>query len=855
MKTLVGTILCLALVAVLLPAQSLTENPFFVQSIEFKRLAEAAFDEGEYDLAVEYAVKSRDFAELSNRYVQTMLLKREAERSLITAESRIAWAVEVDAARWYPAELGSARTQLDAARTAFQLEEFRIAKVEADKAVASLAGVEDLRPRIAALKRQAETAIKAAAERYAWAQGVSAERYHPVEFAAAGPLLDAARQAFNREEFESATTNANNVLAVLATVEDHGPRIAAMRDRAEKAIAAASERYAWAASVSADLFYPNDFATATALLTSARQAFQDEDYEWARSNAEDVLTALAGVEDQGPRIAGLRLRAQEAIRSAEARYAWAKGVSAARFHPKEFADATEALASARSAFDKEDYEQARVMAEATLAALARVEDHGPRIAALRRRAEEAIRSAQERYNWAESVKAEVFHPKEYGTATELLGSAKSAFGQEEYEQARIKAEATLAALASVEDHGPRLTALAALRQRAESAIKAAGDRYAWAESVSAARFHPDEFALATQLLGSAKSAFGQENYDQAILKAEAVLTALAKVEDHGPRLAALAALAALRQRAETAIAAAEKRYAWAETVSAARFHPMEFTAATTALGTAKTAFNQEDYEKARIKAEETLAALANVVDHGPRIAALRQRAEHAIKSAQERYSWAQSVKAEAFHPKEFTVATELLASAKSAFGQEEYEQARIKAEAALTALASVEDHGPRIAALRQRAEDAIKSAEVRRAWALGIQGERRYPLELGAATEFLNSAKAAFRREDYETARVQAEAVILQLAGLQPLEPLPAVFIVRDMPGNEDCFWRIAELPYIYNDPFQWPVLYLANKSRLPDPDNPHLVLTETVLTIPSLKGEFRDGTWNPDFEYPIFGQ
>ncbi|MDR0761363.1 MAG: hypothetical protein LBF74_14855, partial [Treponema sp.] len=55
-----------------------------------------------------------------------------------------------------------------------------------------------------------------------------------------------------------------------------------------------------------------------------------------------------------------------------------------------------------------------------------------------------------------------------------------------------------------------------------------------------------------------------------------------------------------------------------------------------------------------------------------------------------------------------------------------------------------------------------------------------------------------------------------------------------------DCFWDIAGL--VYGDPYRWPILYEANRSKLEDPDNPDLLEAGTVLEIPSINGERREG-------------
>jgi tetratricopeptide (TPR) repeat protein len=81
-------------------------------------------------------------------------------------------------------------------------------------------------------------------------------------------------------------------------------------------------------------------------------------------------------------------------------------------------------------------------------------------------------------------------------------------------------------------------------------------------------------------------------------------------------------------------------------------------------------------------------------------------------------------------------------------------------------------------------------------------------------------------------------------------EPLPAHYIVRSWEETRDCFWNIAGRPGVYGDPRQWRLIYEANKSRLPDPNNPGLIEAGMILDIPALKGEIRQGTWDPAKTY-----
>ena len=48
-------------------------------------------------------------------------------------------------------------------------------------------------------------------------------------------------------------------------------------------------------------------------------------------------------------------------------------------------------------------------------------------------------------------------------------------------------------------------------------------------------------------------------------------------------------------------------------------------------------------------------------------------------------------------------------------------------------------------------------------------------------------------------------------------------------------------------------MIYEANKKTFRDPGNPNLIYPGQKLVIPSLEGETRDGTYDPDTTYKPF--
>ncbi|HPB65477.1 MAG TPA: hypothetical protein PLW80_02885 [Spirochaetales bacterium] len=196
---------------------------------------------------------------------------------------------------------------------------------------------------------------------------------------------------------------------------------------------------------------------------------------------------------------------------------------------------------------------------------------------------------------------------------------------------------------------------------------------------------------------------------------------------------------------------------------------------------------------------------------------------------------------------------ELEAAARAAFDEGEYDEAAELAALAQENARLSDEYVAMILAMR-KAKTAIESAQARYDWATGVRAELRFAEDYAGATVELAAARAAFQAEAYAEALVHAYTVDAYLAGITDEEALPAYFVVRELSRRADCLWRIAGLPFVYNDPYKWPVLYEANKRSLPDPANPDLILPGMTLVIPAIENELRDGVWIDGKEYPTFG-
>jgi hypothetical protein len=153
----------------------------------------------------------------------------------------------------------------------------------------------------------------------------------------------------------------------------------------------------------------------------------------------------------------------------------------------------------------------------------------------------------------------------------------------------------------------------------------------------------------------------------------------------------------------------------------------------------------------------------------------------------------------------------------------------------------------------KEANEAIAAAKQRLDWAVSSGAAGQYPVEYGEAEGFYNESLSARSAEEWDEAIAAAHKVVNILAYIHApdgIVPRPAQYTVRPWATAKDCLWNIAGRDWAYGDPFQWRILYEANKSKLPQPQNPDLIEPGMVLDIPSLKNEIRQGMWDAGKTY-----
>lgn len=156
---------------------------------------------------------------------------------------------------------------------------------------------------------------------------------------------------------------------------------------------------------------------------------------------------------------------------------------------------------------------------------------------------------------------------------------------------------------------------------------------------------------------------------------------------------------------------------------------------------------------------------------------------------------------------------------------------------------------------RKDAEDNIKLAKNKLAWAEKVDAPNIYPMAYSAGKGNIENADASFGEEDYPKASDFAKQALAALDGIVETTPLPEFYIVRPWAETKDCYWNISGRHYVYNNPLLWENLYQANKDKMPKPEDPNLIHPGMKMKIPSITGEYRKGTYDSKKEYNAYGE
>lgn len=127
-------------------AVSYKNNTYQKLAEEYAKKADAALNAGEYDLSEEYAQKAAENANLSRAFIDSMNARSGAQTEISAAEEKMRWAKSINAEHTFPTAYAAGQEALDNAKSAFEREDYELARAYAKSVNEALAGVYEVTP-------------------------------------------------------------------------------------------------------------------------------------------------------------------------------------------------------------------------------------------------------------------------------------------------------------------------------------------------------------------------------------------------------------------------------------------------------------------------------------------------------------------------------------------------------------------------------------------------------------------------------------------------------------------------------------------------------------------------------------
>jgi hypothetical protein len=127
---------------------SIRNNKYFIESVRLTNLAQAAFEDGDYDLSTEYSQQAVYQAQLSDEYVALQLKIKAANDAIAAAKARLDWANSraVNASSRFPSEYNRAQSAYNEAIGYRGSERWDDAVDAANRVISALAYVTEALP-------------------------------------------------------------------------------------------------------------------------------------------------------------------------------------------------------------------------------------------------------------------------------------------------------------------------------------------------------------------------------------------------------------------------------------------------------------------------------------------------------------------------------------------------------------------------------------------------------------------------------------------------------------------------------------------------------------------------------------
>jgi hypothetical protein len=270
---------------------------------------------------------------------------------------------------------------------------------------------------------------------------------------------------------------------------------------------------------------------------------------------------------------------------------------------------------------------------------------------------------------------------------------------------------------------------------------------------------------------------------------------------------------------------------------------------------ADASYESGDYDASAYYASESLR-YAQLSDEYVAVQIKATEADALIARVEEGMDWASDEGLDDDYPAEWAQGQLLYTDALEAREAENYDESIAASRKILTLLEGGELASESADQLKKNEADAmIAAAKQGMDWAESQGLDEVYADEWAEGQSLYKEATDARAAQDYDTAIDRARSVLTLLDGAQDNLFLPAQYTVRTWQSVRDCLWNIAGYSWVYGDSRKWKILYDANKSKMPESDNPDLIEPGMIIDIPSINGERRFGSWQQGLSYPALSR
>ncbi len=431
---------------------------------------------------------------------------------------------------------------------------------------------------------------------------------------------------------------------------------------------------------------------------------------------------------------------------------------------------------------------------------------------------------------AVEVRTEKYAPEELKNAKNLLLECHSEIIKEELDKAKSLAEKSSAeAVKAIDKSLPLLSA------DVYSESKKTFDE---ADLLYAAKYSPEAFSNADNLLKEASTLNEKKEFWDSYLKSTEGGKAAEKAKSDS-----LPHVAQVREDISATTASADELKAKGGDAHASA----ELASAKEKLALAKEKADASNLKEAVPLLDEAKTSLNNA-----RETTLRGTSESKLTEAGNLLEQTKKSNLASSFQDDITKADGLVGDAKKHHEGKEYQNSIEKSTEAIALLTTLtQTMAGRETELRAEAETKLANAKQTLEERKKITRES-FTEQIRKADDHVKAGTKLFEEKDYSGTIRESDSALAILSGIgsgigtgekgadisakQPkYGEEPATYVVKYNPRDRDCLWKISQRTY--GNPRLWPLIYVANKDKIRDPD---LIFPGQVLTIPVIPERHR---------------